>query len=152
MNNVENQNLDILFACDTNPARPWHRDRLPAIKAAVSRGSLNVEIIDIYSLLGAFDESPTHVHHRRAFFRNCNLLEINRAFIDNVLELQPAVLILGTADNYRDFLLPKTIRYLRERGVVVAGIFGDDEFNFHQYKFFLGWFDLFVGYVKPYSS
>jgi len=141
--------MDILFACDTNISRPWHRDRLPSIEAAVLDLDLTIEIVDIYSLLGNFDESPTNVSSRKHFFRNCNLVEINQTFLYNILELKPGVLILGTADNYRDFLLPKTIRHLRGCGVVVSGILGDDEFNYHQYKFFLGWFDSFVGYVKP---
>ena len=52
-------------------------------------------------------------------------------------------------DNYRDFLIPNTIAKIRQVGIYVVGILGDDEFNYPQYRYFLGWFNLFLVYVKP---
>jgi len=141
--------LNILFACDTNTSRPWHRDRLPSIESAISLIKHSCQVIDIYSLLGDFKNPPTEIKYRNFFFQNANIVKLNHTFEEKVMKLNPDVLLLGTADNYRDFLLPKTIASIRSKGVFVAGILGDDEFNFHQYKFFLGWFDLFIAYVKP---
>ena len=145
----EKKKINILFACDTDSGRPWHRDRLPSIDSAILSVEHSCKVVDIYSLLGSFKKSPRDITYRKIFFQNADLVKLNKNFQKNVMSFNPDVLLLGTADNYRDFLLPKTIRNLRERGVIVSGILGDDEFNYHQYKFFLGWFDMFVAYVKP---
>ena len=145
----ENKDLNILFACDTDKSRPWYRDRLPSIDQAILNVEHSCKVVDIYSLLGSFQKSPKDIQHRKMFFQNTNLYSLNRNFQKNVMNFNPDILLLGTADNYRDFLLPKTISNLRERGVIVSGILGDDEFNYHQYRYFLGWFDIYVAYVKP---
>lgn len=144
-----NKEIDILFACDMNESRPWFRDRLPGINKAIQNTSYTIKMIDIYSLLGKHEHMPTHVSHRESFLQNADLLAVNQHFENEVLSLNPKVLILGTADNYTHFLIPKTIGNLRKHGIYVAGILGDDEFNYPNYQFLLGWFDLFIAYVKP---
>jgi hypothetical protein len=144
-----NKKLNILFACDMNESRPWFRDRIPGINKAIENTSYIVKMVDIYSLLGEHEWMPTHLSQRKLFLQNTNLLEANKNFEDGVISLMPKVLILGTADNYHQFLMPRTVRNIRSKGIFVAGILGDDEFNFPVYKFLLGWFDLFIAYVKP---
>jgi len=144
-----NRQVDILFACDINESRPWFRDRVPSIKKAMESVSHTVELIDIYGLLGEHENMPTNVSQRIAFLQDADLLEANKNFENGVAFYNPKVLILGTADNYHQFLLPETIRRIRSKGIYVAGILGDDEFNYPIYRFLLGWFDLFIAYVKP---
>ncbi len=141
--------LHILLACDTNKTRPWFRDRIPSIEAAFKQIDYSCEIIDIYGLLGRHKYMPTHTKFRNKFFQSTDLISVNKNFETEIIRKKPKVLILGTADNYREFLLPQTIRNIRENGIKVIGILGDDEFNYPQYRFLLGWFDLFVAYVKP---
>ena len=139
---------NILFACDTEKSRAWHRDRLPSINSAIQNVGFVCKVVDLYSLLGNFDKSPADTKYRKYFFQRANIEKINENFIENVQKHHPDILLIGTADNYRDFLLPRTIRKIRQKGILVSGILGDDEFNYPQYKFFVGWFDLFVVYVK----
>jgi len=141
--------VDILIACDLNKSRPWFRDRIPAIKKAIEKSNYNIELIDIYDSLGNFENMPTHLNQRKLFLQNENLLVANKNFEDKVIEAMPKILVLGTADNYIEFLLPMTIKNIRQKGIFVSGILGDDEFNFNSYKFLLGWFNLFIAYVKP---
>ena len=90
-----------------------------------------------------------HILSLEINFQSTDLISVNKNFETEIIRKKPKVLILGTADNYREFLLPQTIRNIRENGIKVIGILGDDEFNYPQYRFLLGWFDLFVAYVKP---
>ena len=145
---VENQRLDILFACDMNVTRPWFRDRIPGIEKAIKNSRYNIKLVDIYRPLGKHRYNPTHVVERKLYLQEADLVEANRNFESYVLNENPRVLILGTADNYHQFLRPSTVRNIRNRGIYVAGILGDDEFNYPVYRFLLGWFDLFVAYVK----
>ena len=141
--------LHILLACDTNKTRPWFRDRIPSIEAAFKKIDYSCEIIDIYGLLGRHKYMPTHIKLRNKFFQSADLISVNKNFEAEIIRRKPKILILGTADNYREFLIPQTIRNIRDSGIKVVGILGDDEFNCPQYRFLLGWFDLFVAYVKP---
>ncbi len=141
--------LNILIACDANKARPWFRDRIPSIIDAIDKVEWSCEIIDIYGLLGEHEYMPTNVNVRKKFLQTCNMLQINKSFEDEIILKKPDVLILGTADNYIQFLLPSTVQNIRANGIIVIGILGDDEFNYRQYRFLLGWFDMFIAYVKP---
>ena len=141
--------MDILFACDSNKSRPWFRDRIPAIERAIDELNLDIKICDIYSLLNHNIYDPSNIDERRLFLQCENLDKANEEFKREILNINPKVLILGTADNYCQFLYYRTVLDIRKNGTKVVGILGDDEFNYHQYQFFMGWFDLFVGYVKP---
>ncbi|MES9901330.1 MAG: glycosyltransferase [Sedimenticola sp.] len=141
--------INILLACDANKSRPWFRDRIPAIKHAINNVEWSCEIVDIYALLGEHKYMPTDTKVRKRFLQTTNMIKINHIFESMVIAKKPDVLLLGTADNYREILMPRTIANIRKNGILVAGIFGDDEFNYHQYRFFTGWFDSFVAYVKP---
>lgn len=142
------RSIDILFACDMNQSRPWYRDRIPGIKEAIENNNYSIEMVDIYGLLGEQKYMPTHVSQRKLFLQNTNILKANETFEKNVISFMPKVLILGTADNYHEFLIPQTVRRLRDRGIYIVGILGDDEFNYPVYRFLLGWFDMFVAYVR----
>lgn len=144
-----NNKIDILFACDMNESRPWFRDRIPGIKKAINSVDYSVKMVDIYEMLGENEYIATDVSQRKLFLQNANLLKANKNFEDIVISFMPKVLILGTADNYCHFLMPQTVRNIRNKGIYVSGILGDDEFNYPSYRFLLGWFDLFIAYVKP---
>ena len=146
--NYSENKVNILIACDTNKSRPWFRDRIPSIKKAASELEWNIEVVDLYSLFGEHKYNPTNIEDREKFLQSANILKINNNFKEFVFEKKPNVLLLGTVDNYRDFLLPSTISSIRETGILVSGILGDDEFNHFQNRFFIGWFDSFVAYVK----
>lgn len=141
--------IDILLACDANESRPWFRDRIPGIKKAIDDGECSVEIVDIYEMLGKYKYAPTDTNVRKIFFQKVNFIEINKSFEKEVILRNPKILMLGTADNYIEFLIPSTLANIRREGISVVGILGDDEFNFPEYRFLLGWFDAFVAYVKP---
>jgi hypothetical protein len=140
--------VNILIACDANKSRPWFRDRIPSIKKAISDVEWTVDIVDLYSMLGVHKFMPTDLSAREKFLQTANIIQINQNFKELVLKKNPDVLLLGTVDNYRDFLIPDTITSIRENGILVSGILGDDEFNHSQNRFFIGWFDSFVAYVK----
>ena len=100
-------NLEILIACDMNVSRPWYRDRLPSIYKAIEELDYEIRLIDIYSLLGTYDKSPTNLDERKFFLQNENILLANENFKNKIIDLNPKILILGTADNYSEFLIPK---------------------------------------------
>jgi hypothetical protein len=139
----------ILIACDTNVSRPWHRDRIPAIHSACRAIGCDYEIIDIYDILGQHEYMPTNVEVRRKFLQSVDIDLVNENFEEEIARRKPNILMLGTADNYKHFLLPRTVCNLRDRGIYVVGILGDDEFKYPEYRFLVGWFDHFVAYVKP---
>jgi len=140
--------VNILIACDANDSRPWFRDRIPSIEKSASELEWNIEVVDLYSLLGEHKLKPTNIEDRERFLQSANILEINNSFKEFVFKKKPNVLLLGTVDNYKDFLLASTILEIRKSGIFVSGILGDDEFNHYQNRFFIGWFDSFVAYVK----
>ena len=144
----KNKRLDILFACDMNETRPWFRDRIPGIEEAIKNSGYNIKLVDIYLPLGTHRHNPTNVGERKLYLQEADLVEANWNFESYVLNENPRVLILGTADNYHEFLRPSTVKNIRNHGIYVAGILGDDEFNYPVYRFLLGWFDLFIAYVR----
>lgn len=137
-----------MIACDMNKSRPWFRDRIPAIKEAAKSSKYNIELVDIYGILGEKKFNPTNKEERKLFLQNCDLIRANKNFENYITESRPKVLVLGTADNYRQFLQPQTVKNIRACGIYVAGILGDDEFNYQINRFLLGWFDLFIAYVR----
>lgn len=145
---LKSKKTDILFACDMNETRPWFRDRIPGIREAMKNSNYIIELVDIYDLLGEHRYRPTNVEERELFMQNADLVEANKNFESYVFGKNPRILVLGTADNYCEFLRPSTIRNIRNNGIYVAGILGDDEFNYSDNRFLIGWFDLFVAYVK----
>jgi hypothetical protein len=144
-----NKEIDILLAADTNITRPWFRDRIPAINHAIKGVDWECEIVDIYDLLGQHEYMPTNTRDRKSFLQTANIAEANKSFANAVISKEPKILILSTADNFVEFLLPETVRNIRKEGIMVVGTLGDDEFTYPQYRFLLGWFDMFIAYVKP---
>lgn len=142
-----NRDPGILLACDTLPENPWARDRLPAIRAALA--GRRHQIVDIYDF--GSTAAAHHLHRTRAkgFFEAHRLGELNRIFRDRVLASGCRILVLGTVDNYAQFVLPATIRELQAAGCFVVGILGDDEFNFERNWPYVFLFDRVVAYVRP---
>ncbi len=137
----------ILLACDTLPENPWARDRLPAIRVALA--GRRHQIVDIYDF--GSTAAAHHLHRTRAkgFFEAHRLGALNRIFCDRVLASGCRIVVLGTVDNYAQFLLPATIRELQAAGCYVVGILGDDEFNFERNWPYVFLFDRVVAYVRP---
>lgn len=136
----------ILLACDTLPENPWSRDRLPAIRAALA--GRRHEIIDIYDFGSVEDAHRIHRARARDCFADEELPRLNRSFRDRVLASNCRIVLLGTVDNFQNYLLPATIRDLRAAGCIVVGILGDDEFNFDRNWPYVFLFDRVVAYVK----
>ena len=128
---------------------PWNRDRIPAILKVIKESKHNIKIRDIHRFL--FKNKKNYSIFKdnlKNYLTQCNLEEANYIFKKKILKIKKKILIIGTADNYHHFLIPKTIKSLRSKGIFVAGILGDDEFNYKRYRFLVGWFDLYVVYVK----
>lgn len=138
--------VSFLLACDTLPSNPWERDRLPAIRKALTNWKHN--IIDIYEFNSRKEAHEIHLMKGCPFFDDNNLVELNRKFYERVLSYKCDILILGTIDNYSWFLLPETVADLQREGVCVVGIFGDDEFTSKYNRFYVPMFDKVVAYVQ----
>ncbi len=137
----------ILLACDTLPENPWARDRLPAIREALA--GIDHEVIDIYDF--GTGEAAAHALHRskaRGFFTGDKLIELNERFRERVLASGRRVIVLGTVDNFVQYLFPETVRAWQAAGCFVVGILGDDEFNFERNWPYTQLFDRTVAYVK----
>ena len=136
----------IFLACDTLPGNPWSRDRIPAIRQALT--GRRHEIVDIYDF--GSEHCAHHVHRIKAHqvFKDRDLGELNRVFIERVRRSGCSIAVLGTVDNYGLFLLPETLRTLRREGIFTVGILGDDEFNFPHHWPWVFIFDRVVAYVK----
>jgi hypothetical protein len=143
-------NTRFLLACDTLPTNPWERDRLPAIRKA-TRG-WDFQIIDIYEFNSREEAHQIHKQRGGSFFKNNSLKELNRKFYERILSYRCDVLILGTVDNYAQFLLPETVTKLQENGVYVVGILGDDEFTYERNRLYVPMFDKVVAYVQEYVN
>ena len=128
---------------------PWYRDRIPAILKVIKGSSYNIKLNDIHRFL--FKNKKNYLTNKnilKDYLTKCDLEGTNNNFKKKILKIKPKILVLGTADNYHHFLIPETIKYLRSNGIFVTGILGDDEFNYKRYRFLIGWFDLYVVYVK----
>lgn len=137
----------ILLACDTLPENPWSRDRLPAIRAALA--GRRHEIVDIYDFGSTAGAHRLHRTKARDYFHSHRIAGLNRRFRDRVLASACRIVVLATADNYSHFLLPGTLRELRDAGCFTVGILGDDEFTFDRNWPYVFLFDRVVAYVKP---
>lgn len=137
----------ILLACDTLPENPWVRDRLPAVQAALA--DRQHEIVDIYDFGSSEVAHRVHRTKARGFFKDHQVAELNQRFRDRILASDCRIVVLGTVDNYSHFLLPETIRELREAGRFTVGILGDDEFTFERNWPYAFLFDRVIAYVKP---
>lgn len=145
-----NQAPGILLVCDTLPENPWARDRLPAIRLALA-GQRHV-ITDIYDFGSGEEAHRLHRKNARGFFRDHQVVELNRRFRERVLASGCRIVVLGTVDNYARYLLPATIRELQAAGYFVVGIMGDDEFTFGRNWPYAFLFDRVVAYVQPMVS
>ncbi len=144
---------DILIATDTVKSNPWYRDRIPAIESALE--SHNSKIIDIYSFASEREAHEIHKRHKtdNYFHREKpDLLNINKQFLDKIIQNLPRVLVLGTVDCYGAFLLPETVREIQELGTKVVGILGDDEFNYGKNMWWIPLFDYTIAYVKTITN
>jgi hypothetical protein len=139
---------DILILCDKHLKRPWLRDRIPGIEKAIQLSGLNVNIEDIYTAFGDAGAALSDANRRHLKLRKIDLVEANESLYKTVTDINPSVLLLATADNYRDFTFYSTVERIRSTGVFVVGFLGDDQFNHSQYRFFTNWFDLYIVYVK----
>ena len=137
---------EILLVCDTLPENPWSRDRLPAIRLALNGRKHCIR--DVYEFRSV--EHAHHLHRTKAagFFRDEDLPELNQRFLDGVLASGCRILVLGTVDNYVQFLLPNTIMRIRAAGIFTVGILGDDEFTWERNRLWIFLFDRVVAYVK----
>jgi len=139
--------LRFLLVCDTLPSNPWERERLPAIREALSEWSH--DIMDVFAFHSI--EEAHHIHRTKShadFFSGRNLHQLNREFYRRVCSFGCDILVLGTLDCYSWFLFPDTVDRLRRDGIYIAGILGDDEFMFHRNRLHVPMFDKTVAYAK----
>jgi hypothetical protein len=139
--------LRFLLACDTMPSNPWERERLPAIREALS--GWPHDIIDLFAFHSV--EKAHHIHRTKShavFFSGRNLHELNRNFYRKVSSFGCDILMLGTLDCYSWFLFPDTVDQFRKDGIYVVGILGDDEFMFHRNRLHVPMFNKTVAYVR----
>jgi len=141
-------NLKYLIACDTHPEHYYQKERLPAMKAALKGRRYN--IIDIFGFEN--DEkgrqSENLITHGNDLFEREDLEKINAKFYERVMSYDFDILCLFTIGSFRLFLLPETINKIRKNAKWVVGVFGDDEYGFEHYKYWLPLFDNVVAYTK----
>lgn len=143
--------MNILFLCDMHEKRPWARDRLPGLTKASEAYASRVYIRDIYDFFGP----EVSDNLKEAPGRDARLLkpDINAAedyFLKEMSKYDIDVIVLATADNYREFITIDFIQKLKRKGLKLVGFLGDDEFNYPQYKYLAALFDNFVVYVQEF--
>lgn len=144
--------MRVLLACDTSEFNPWARDRLVAINKALGEASSEYKIVDIYGYKGL--EKARKIHKKRAInhFNRFNIPVANESLLQTVLDFNPDLCVLGTVDNYALYLFPETILKIREKGIRVVGILGDDEFTWKRNQYFVPYFDKVMVYVSAYAE
>jgi spore maturation protein CgeB len=138
--------LRFLLAVDTFPDNPWERDRLPAIRKALRDRSH--DIMDVYEFNSCEEAHSIHSAKGGTYFADKDPVELNNKFYEKVASYKCDILILGTVDNYSQFLFYETIKKLQDNGVFVVGILGDDEFTSDRNRLYVPMFDRVVAYVS----
>jgi glycosyltransferase involved in cell wall biosynthesis len=84
----------------------------------------------------------------QSHFNDANLISINQSFLRRVLKEEWDILCLATISHFSQFLLPETLRALRQSGKMIVGFFGDDETQYSKHRFWLGLFDAVIAYTE----
>lgn len=141
-----------LIATNLHPQHYFMNQRYPGIVKALDE--YETSFIDIFDFYGNPDKAQqledlcSDAGKLTSYFDKADLLEINEHFLNLILSYDWDILCLLTVSHYGQFILPETIRRLRQKGKLVVGFLGDDEYNFERHKFWLFLFDAVVAYTE----
>ena len=138
-----------LIACDTLPGSTFDRDRLPAIREALS--GYDHEIFDLFAFTSKKESHEIRRGNIKAWFAKADLKLINKQFFHNLRfkgHYGLTILVINTLDLASLFLFPETIKALQGDGIKVVCVFGDDEFMLNRHSHWVDRFDACVTFVK----
>ena len=141
----------VIFLADLNTSRPWWRERVPALRQLEVDN--NVVLLDIFEAIGYPELSSTKLYLRReALSRH----DVQAKILANLLALavkhDSKRILFSTLDNCFTFLTEDLISSLNQYNIITGCIFGDDELNYENYKFYLRLFDFVVVYLDEYAQ
>lgn len=140
----------VIFLADLNHARPWWRERVPSLHDLESENK--IILLDIFEAIGFPELSSMKLYLRR---ETLSRHDVQAKILENLIDLTIAHkskrILFSTLDNCLTFLTENFVSKLREKNIVPGCIFGDDELNYENYKFFLRLFDFVVVYLDEYA-
>jgi hypothetical protein len=148
---LSEQKRDYLLLLDTHPEHHYALRRTDAIIRAL-KGRGNSKLLDIYECIKPADREIFHsggVREKQNYLANRNLLKFNEQLLEIIERYKFDILIMLTICDYRLYLLPDTLKKLREQEKFVVGVLGDEDIpeNFDEYCFWLPLFDRVVPYT-----
>ena len=148
---MSNVSDTVIFLADLNTSRPWWRERVPALRQLEVDN--NVVLLDIFEAIGYPELSSTKLYLRReALSRH----DVQAKILANLLALavkhDSKRILFSTLDNCLTFLTEDLISNLKQYSIITGCIFGDDELNYENYKFYLRLFDFVVVYLDEYAQ
>ena len=141
---------NVVFLADLNQTRPWWRERVPGLRELEVQDK--IILLDIFEAIGFPELSHMKLYLRR---ETLSRHDVQAKILDNLIALTAASnskrILFSTLDNCLTFLTEELVYSLKEKGIVLGCVFGDDELNFENYKFFLRLFDFVVVYLDEYA-
>lgn len=139
----------MMILADLNVERPWWRERVPGLKTAISMESNSVDLVDVFSAIGETHLSKLKLYQRRAFFEDrSKMLAAQKHLLARFEVHRYSHILFTTMDICLDFLDRDFLLTLKESGIVVGGVLGDDEFNHSNFKSIVSMFDFLVVYLE----
>ena len=133
----------VIFLADLNDARPWWRERVPGLRQLEADNK--IVLLDIFEAIGFPELSSLKLYLRREVLSRHDVQE---KILENLMALtvvhKSKRVLFSTLDNCLTFLTEDLVFSLKEQNIVLGCIFGDDELNYENYKFFLRLFDFVV--------
>ena len=141
----------VIFLADLNDARPWWRERVPGLRQLEADNK--IVLLDIFEAIGFPELSSLKLYLRREVLSRHDVQE---KILENLMALtvvhKSKRVLFSTLDNCLTFLTEDLVFSLKEQNIVLGCIFGDDELNYENYKFFLRLFDFVVVYLDEYAK
>ena len=139
----------MIILADLNQGRPWWRERVPGLKTAISIEKSSVDLVDVFGALGELQLTGLKLYQRRAFFLDrAEMLAVQQRLLAYFEANQYSHVLFTTMDICLDFLDKDFLITLREKGIAVGGILGDDEFNHSNFRSIVYFFDFLVVYLE----
>ena len=140
----------VIFLADLNDARPWWRERVPGLRQLEADNK--IVLLDIFEAIGFPELSSLKLYLRREVLSRHDVQE---KILENLMALTVVHRQTSFVFDTRQLLNVPYRRLsfsLKEQNIVLGCVFGDDELNYENYKFFLRLFDFVVVYLDEYAK
>lgn len=140
--------MKILFLADLNYRRPWVRERVPGLKKAIDQSEDTIILVDVYEYFGCHFLTDQKLFQRREYFNSGkNRISAQKHLLKKIKKEGYSHVLFSTLDHIITVFDSHFVDELEKENIVSGCIYGDDELNFSNYKFFLNDFKFITVYL-----